>query len=323
MFFCAYSLRADEVVEPLPMISDGAFADDVWVDPADTLEEDVVTAVMLPSEETKNDTVDPKFGMFLADIGGRLSLPQTYQAGLKDLVISLRNDQMWKNDATMRRSMLNLLQRAEVYGRRNGGLDVQAVDAIIHEAFELWPPGPDRARIVGLMNNVTQFQDRQAALAQAAQEKAEREAAKEAERLQKERDKIAAKEAAQAAAVAKEAAKEAAAAKAKTAKTSAVPRAKKQKLSAVDAVNSSDTAALSTDEATMPLPARSPRGRKKQIAAPAVVVEAPAASSASTYSVPERTDHLQNFSVVPEQPSSIESDAVSALRPEKEDADAP
>ena len=163
--------------------------DDAWVDPVDTTEEDLVIP-SLQASVAQDSKVDPKFVTFLADVGGRLTLPQTYKTALSDLLISLRNDQMWKSDVTLRRAMLSLLHKAEVYGRRNGGEDLVAVDQMVKEAFELWPPGPDRPRIIGLMNSVAAFQERQKMHEIASVEKAARDAEKEAAREKKEQDKL-------------------------------------------------------------------------------------------------------------------------------------
>ena len=265
-------------------------SDDTWVDPVDTTEEDlVIPSLQLVNNENK--TVDPKFVAFLADISGRLALPQTYQSALSDLLISLRNDQIWKADATMRRAMLNLLHRAEVYGRRNGGKDLESVDQMVKEAFELWPPGPDRPRIIGLMNSVAAFKERQAAAVLAAQEKTIKEALKEADRLQKEKEKVEK----DAAAAAKEAARAAEIHKAKTVRVSR-ERIAKPKVptagSVVQGIVAPGGAAATPEDVDAIVPTRRPRLRKKPGVGDVVAVSDSVVVQAPESAAPERFDYL-------------------------------
>lgn len=294
VFVCALLFALNIVADDA---SSSIGPNDTWVDPLDTTEEDLVIP-SLQSGQAKDEQADPKFVAFLADIGGRLTLPQTYHSGIKDLSVSLANDQMWKNDPTMRRAMLSLLHRAEVYARRNGGEDLPVVDGLVKEAFEMWPPGPDRTRIVGLMNSVASFHDRQAALAQAAKDKSDKAAAKEAEKQKAAQEKV----------VAKQAAAEAAAAQAPAASKPRVPArssggARPRKASATPSgpdVSVSDGSSVASDDAAS-VTTRSPRARKRlQVenadaqSAPDIVVP----DAAPAFVVPERIDHLPNI-VVP------------------------
>ena len=284
-------LRADEfsVEDEFGVEVDSDVEVDPWVDRVDTTEEDLIV-IRLQGGAAVDNKADPAFVQFLADIGGRLTLKQTYQSALSDLLMSVRNDQMWKNYPAVRSIMLSLLHSAEVNGRRGGGADLPAVDQIVREAFELWPPGPDRTRIVGLMNSLSSFQERRVMLAQAAQDKADAAAAREVARVQAAQERADMQVARDAAAV-----KSVATVVSKPPKIpkASLGRGRKPKAtSSQDAVNASEDSVVASSVVLDASATRSPRKRGKAAAAQEVVAPVAQVPPAPVVDVPERIDHL-------------------------------
>jgi len=137
----------------------------------------------LKSSEQKTD---PKFITFLEDIKGRLVLEQMHDSAVADLLISIRNESMWSCNNLLRNKMISLLNRAGSYARRHGDeRQVKVVDDMVHEAFALWPAGPDKSSIVAIMNDIKNYNEKKVQDAQKALEKELLEKAKEAEKIQK------------------------------------------------------------------------------------------------------------------------------------------
>ena len=256
----------------------------------ETVEEDQVFNVTQAESDNHKSNLD--FLKFIRHIKGLLGLPQTYDSALSDLLLALRNDQKWKEDPLMRREMFQALRKAGVHALKKRKTAVDAIYQIQKEAFELWPPGPERASIVGLMNGSVEFYEKQKLDAQKEQEKADAEAIKEEQRLQKEQEKNDAQQAAQ------------------TAKKNVVPKDKVEKLPRARAVRQQasakpkeiDTAELSSDvEKSAPAPRRS-RARQK---ADVQIVQAPESVQVPGYVAPERFEYLpQNVNNVTEQNTS-------------------
>lgn len=257
---------------------------------SETTEEDQVFNVTQEESTTSKPNLD--FLKFIRHIKGHLGLPQTYDSAFSDLVLALRNDQKWKEDPMMRCEMFQALRKAGGRAVKKGKAAVDAVYQLQEEAFELWPPGPERACIVGLMNGCDAFYEKQKQDAQKEQEKADAEAAKEAQRLQKEQEKNDAQQAAQAA------------------KDNAAPKDKVERLSRARAVRQqasakpkdAESAELPTDvEKNVPAPRRS-RARQKT---DSQVVQAPEVVQVHEYVVPERFQYLpQNVTGGAEQNTS-------------------
>ncbi len=139
-----------------------------------------------PTRKVSEQKTDPKFVTFLEDIKGRLVLEQMHDSAVADLLISIRNDLMWRDNNALRNKIILLLNRAGSYARRHGDeKQVRVVDDMVHEAFALWPAGPDKSSVVAIMNDIKNYNEKQIQDAHKAVEKELLEKAKEEEREQK------------------------------------------------------------------------------------------------------------------------------------------
>ena len=165
--------------------TNGTFADEQMIE-AEFLERYQYELNSYATRKSSEQKTDPKFVTFLEDIKGRLVLEQMHDSAVADMLISIRNDSMWSCNNLLRNKMISLLNRAGSYARRHGDeKQVKVVDDMVHEAFALWPAGPDKSSIVAIMNDIKNYNEKQVQDAQKALEKELLEKAKEAEKIQK------------------------------------------------------------------------------------------------------------------------------------------
>ncbi|MBM3894601.1 hypothetical protein FJ366_03340 [Candidatus Dependentiae bacterium] len=124
---------------------------------------------------------DPRFVIFLDDIKGRLVLSEMHDIAVADLLLAVRDESMWAGNRILQSKLISLLNRAESYVRKNGTvLQIKNVDDLVHEAFAIWPAGPDKKNIAHMIESFTQRQN----------EKIEKELERERDAKEREEEKV-------------------------------------------------------------------------------------------------------------------------------------
>ncbi len=230
---------------------------------------------------------DPIFVTYLEDIRGRLVLEQMHDGAVADLVLAVRNENMWNENNFLRRKLISLLNRAGSYARKHGSVQqIKQVDDLVHESFALWPAGPDKASVAHLVNDVDKF-------AQKQQAQVCKELERELEEQEKETEKKRKELLAEAEKVAKDAEREVQAPKSCNYKKN---KSTKQRFSRA---KKSDEEKETKLVKSHPLDRPAARGRKKIVAEPAAVEFVAPEVKAPVDPVPQ---FLPAYGFTPEEP---------------------
>lgn len=234
-------------------------ADVVPINDFDVVEEDRILNEL--QSGSMNAGSDPRFVVFLTDIGSRLTLPQTYDSAIHDFVLAIKNDQKWLEDKTLRRAITGLCRKI-TYSCSAENEHIPEVYGMLGEVTAKFPID-ERYRLLGFMNRLDALRQKKIDAAGKAQQKADAEATKEAEK-QKAADDKAAAVASAAAAKAESAEKE------KKPRTSRAKTGRQKVLTSKD--SSSEDSEFSDDQKS--ITPKKPRGRSRKAGAGDVAADA-------------------------------------------------
>ncbi len=241
-------------------------ADVVPTNDFDVVEEDRLLSE-LQSGKLSHEA-DPKFVLFLTDIGSRLTLPQTYDSAIHDFALAVKNDQKWLESQTLRK-VITGLSRKITYSCTPQSSHLHEVYSMLADLAGKYPVA-ERYRILSFMNKLDGMDQKKTAAETKALQKAADDAARDAEKQKAEQDKLAAKQQAAAQAASTTQLKE---------KMPKTPRTRTTKPR-----TAKDTGTATTDDATLSDDQRSvapkkPRGRTRKASSDGSVDVAGAADS--------------------------------------------
>ncbi len=212
---------------------------------------------------------DPKFVLFLTDIGSRLTLPQTYDSAIHDFALAVKNDQKWLESQTLRK-VITGLSRKITYSCTPQSSHLHEVYSMLADLAGKYPVA-ERYRILSFMNKLDGMDQKKTAADTKALQKAADDAAKDAEKQKAEQDKLAAKQQAAAQAASTTQLKE---------KMPKTPRARTTKPRTAKDTGATDDATLSDDQRSVA--PKKPRGRTRKASSNGLVDVSEATDSTVT-----------------------------------------